>query len=138
MKHRHKGYYRSKTSRGRITYKRRPLHPKTGSWLGKEYIHGPRQKQPNEFKRMYTVSQAWARKRHLHISPPDKDAKVVVGTLKKNNRLAVQSYLTPSSKYKDSSFKELQRKFRISKMRDDDKDRVPNYRDCRPFDRRIK
>ena len=37
---------------------------------------------------------------------------------------------------KNKSFKELRKGFKISQYGDDDKDGVPNYKDCRPWDKK--
>jgi len=133
MKHRHPGRvtYRRK---GKVRTRKKPIHPKTGSWATKKYIHGPRVKQSQDFKKMYTVNQHWAKRRGLKIKAPDEDSLVKVGTLH-NGSLAVQSYLTPTSKYKNKTYKELKDKFDIKARRDDDKDLIPNKDDCRPFDK---
>jgi len=68
MRHRHSGRYRSKTPRGRIVYKHRPVH-----------------------------SQSLMRKN------------------------------------KNKTYKQLRRKFRIHPLADDDKDKIRNYKDCRPW-----
>ena len=39
-------------------------------------------------------------------------------------------------RHKNKSYHQLRRKFKIHPLRDDDKDGVPNYRDCRPFDKK--
>ena len=60
-----------------------------------KYIHGPRVKQPEKFKKIYTVSIDWARERGLKLTHKPRSAdKVVVGVLKRTKKLAVQSYLT--------------------------------------------
>jgi hypothetical protein len=72
-------------------------HPKSigTSWKGARYVHGPRQRPPSRFSRLYTLSVAQAKKR-LHKLPnkPTDAAKVIAGTLK-TRKFAVQSYLTP-------------------------------------------
>lgn len=39
-------------------------------------------------------------------------------------------------KFKDMPFQRLRRRFKISKYGDDDKDKVFNYKDCRPWDKK--
>ena len=38
------------------------------------------------------------------------------------------------NKYKNLNYKQLRKKFNIHPLRDDDDDKVPNYKDCRPWD----
>ena len=88
-------------------------------WYGQkqDFIHGPRKKQTTEFVngRVYIVSQDFGKKRHLilpqsvpkrvrHFAekeklelPKDyrKKMRLKVGTLKKNKKLGVQSFITP-------------------------------------------
>lgn len=40
------------------------------------------------------------------------------------------------NKYKDLNYKQLRKRFNISKYGDDDRDDILNYKDCRPWDKR--
>lgn len=42
-------------------------HPKTGAWNTKKFIHGPRLKQPEDFKSIYLIDQDFAKKRHVDV-----------------------------------------------------------------------
>lgn len=87
-------------------------------WYGKDFIHGPRQRNPEDFSRIYSVDRDFAIKRHVKIPkirnerivnfakkeklrlPKNyrKRQKLVIGQLKKSKNLAVQSILTPIKK----------------------------------------
>lgn len=88
---------------------------KIGSFWHNRHLHGPRQKQMKDFKgKVYIVSQKWAKERKLKVPrsiPPKiqkfakkeglklperykKEIRLKVGTLKKKNKLGVQSYIT--------------------------------------------
>lgn len=81
-------------------------HPQAiGSyWYGKKDVHGPRINNPAKFKKMYTVSQRFAKKRYPGVIkkewtlPPS--TKLVAGPLKSNNQFAVQSFVTPIRSWK--------------------------------------
>lgn len=84
------------------------------------FIHGPRLRQPSKFvnNRVYIVNQDFGKKRHLLIPqtvpkkirkfaqkenlklPKDYKDKIrfKVGTLKKNKKLVIQSFVTPHQK----------------------------------------
>lgn len=64
-------------------------------WAGDKYIHGPRRRQPNEFKTMITVDATDKRFKSLNKSKLPKGARLVVGKLKKTGKWALQSVLTP-------------------------------------------
>lgn len=40
------------------------------------------------------------------------------------------------NKYKNLNYRQLRKKFRINPLADDDRDKVLNYKDCRPWDKR--
>lgn len=94
-------------------------HPqKIGSyWSTKKYVHGPRLRQPKEFESIYLSTQAGARKRKQGIInkswklPPSTRLKI--GHLKHNKRLAIQSFLTPASKWKYVQVRPHKRKSKI-------------------------
>ena len=64
-------------------------------WRSKDYVHGPRVRQPEQFSKLYVFSINRAKARHIPLIKKPKDAtKAKVGPLKSSGRLAVQSYLT--------------------------------------------
>jgi hypothetical protein len=82
MRHRHNGKYRSRTPRGRITYKLKPIHSQ----------------KDNKAKYMARRDKIRFRKRHM-------------------------------------TYKQLRKRYKIHPLADDDKDKVRNYKDCRPWDK---
>lgn len=81
---------------GKHTVKRHPR--KIGSvWKSKKYVHGPRQRQPEEFERIYNfpIEKAFKMKHRIKGLPkrfPTRTKYIVVGELK-DDGLAVQSYI---------------------------------------------
>jgi hypothetical protein len=79
-------------------------HPqeKGSHWKGKTGLyHGPRIMQPKAFKKFYLKDPEWVRKNQERIENYDvikgirlpENTKVVTGVLKKNKRLAIQSFI---------------------------------------------
>ncbi len=69
--------------------------------------------------------------RHRHNGP-----KVKYITRRNNIRYRQRPTHSQMDKYKNLNYKQLRKKFRISPLADDDKDKVLNYKDCRPWDKR--
>jgi hypothetical protein len=90
-------------------------HPKMGAWNTNRFIHGPRIKQPTQFKYIFIEDIEKAKRQHLALPKQQlkkieiyadkheltlpkswkEKVKIKVGTLKKTGKLDVQSTLTP-------------------------------------------
>lgn len=136
MKHRHPGpKVRYHTRRNNIRFRRRPMHVQTLIFPKKKYNrekalnwakeHGFKgytsREEGNSIRvRQFPPSDV---KRYGGIFPIGKDVKGVYAEVDKD-------------RYKDKPYPYLKYRFNISSKGDDDKDKVPNYKDCRPWDKR--